>query len=62
MRRYLGDPIDARLFEKKFGDMLNAEGEWNLTVRRKDTDVFVRLVSLNKHHDGIGTEVSKNSL
>lgn len=58
VRRHLGGPIETRHFEKKFDGMLCAKEEWHFTMRRKDTQAFVGLVSLNDHQDGIGTEIS----
>lgn len=58
VRRYLGGPIESRHFEKKFEGMLSAKEEWHFTMKRKDTQAFVGLVSLNDHQDGIGTEIS----
>ena len=59
VRRYLGGSIKTEDFPKKFQEMIEArppESYW--VVREKETDAFIGLVSIARHHDGIHYEVS----
>ncbi|GEL76445.1 GNAT family N-acetyltransferase [Tenuibacillus multivorans] len=58
VRQYLGGTIDEQAFRGKFQALLTDETSWYWVVRLKHHNDFIGLVSLDKHHDQVSTEVS----
>ncbi|ERK30740.1 GNAT family N-acetyltransferase [Clostridium intestinale] len=59
VREFLGGVVTEERYNNIFEEMLNANEESiYLTVRYNTTDELVGLVSLDKHHDGVSTEIS----
>ncbi|WP_315111324.1 GNAT family N-acetyltransferase [Clostridium intestinale] len=59
VREFLGGVVTKKRYNNIFEEMLSANEESiYLTVRNNTTDELVGLVSLDKHHDGVSTEIS----
>jgi ribosomal-protein-alanine N-acetyltransferase len=58
VRRFLGGPLDSDRFNTKFEAILNPMDGHQWIVRLKETEEFVGMFSLDKHHDGQDTELS----
>ncbi|MEC2158710.1 GNAT family N-acetyltransferase [Virgibacillus halodenitrificans] len=59
VRKFLGGPIQEASIKNSFAKMLTSNtSDVHLTVKEKNTDQFIGLISLDMHHDGISTEVS----
>lgn len=59
VRQFLGGIIEEHTYKIKFDNMIDAEKQdLYLVVRYKDDNQFIGLVSLDRHHDGISTEIS----
>ena len=59
VRRFLGGVISKTDFDNNFNNMFSPEGDlFYWAVRLKDNNEFIGLVSLDKYHDGLSTEVS----
>jgi ribosomal-protein-alanine N-acetyltransferase len=58
VRRFLRGPLDWDGFNTKFEAMLNAMDDHQWVARLNETEEFVGLFSLDKHHDGQDTELS----
>lgn len=59
VRKYLGGVVNEERFICIFKEMLNVvEDSIYLVVRNNINGEFIGLVSLDKHHDGVNTEVS----
>lgn len=59
VRKYLGGIISNESFNNSFRNMLTCEASaFYWIVRLKDKDEVIGLVSLDKYHDGVSTELS----
>lgn len=59
VRKFLGEIVTSERFESNFNGMLTSdENSFYWVVRLKDTNEFIGLVSLDKHHDGVSIELS----
>ena len=59
VRKFLGGVVSNERFKSSFTDMLTFEEDsFYFVVRLKDNNEVIGLVSLDKHHDGVSTEVS----
>ena len=59
VRRFLGGIVSSERFDNSFNSMLNSDkNSMYLVIRLKDNDEFIGLISLDKHHNGLDTEVS----
>lgn len=59
VRRFLGGISSSERFDNKFNDMVfSEENLFYWVVRLKDSNEFIGLVSLDKHHDDLNTEIS----
>lgn len=59
VRKYLGGVVSTESFNNSFRNILTYDDSaFYWIVRLKDKDTFIGLVSLDKHHDGVSTEVS----
>lgn len=59
VRAFLGGVVTEERYNNIFEELLNSNDESiYLTVRSNTTDELVGLVSLDKHHDGVSTEIS----
>jgi len=58
-REFLGGIVDSERYDNNFSKMVTYDnGSIYWVVRHNATNEFVGLVSLDKHHDGLNTEVS----
>lgn len=58
VRKFLGGPVSTESYECSFREMVNADDSLYWTVRLKNTNEFIGLISLDTHHDGISKELS----
>lgn len=59
VRRFLGGVGSKEDFDNNFNDMLSLEDDsFYWAIRLKDNNEFIGLVSLDKYHDDLNTEVS----
>ena len=59
VRRFLGGIVSREGFDNMFNSILNSDtNSMYLVIRLKESNEFIGLVSLDKHHDGLDTEVS----
>lgn len=59
VREFLGGPVSEEVYREKFKKMLISESfQIYWVIRQKDSSLFVGLISLDLHHDGVSTEVS----
>lgn len=59
VRRFLGGVPSQEIFESNFNGMLSCEDDlFYWVVQLKDNNEFIGLVSLDKYHDGLNTEIS----
>lgn len=59
VRKFLGGVVSNERFNNSFNDMLTCDEEcFYWVVRLKDNSEVIGLVSLDKYHDGVNTEVS----
>lgn len=58
VRKFLGGPVSIASYECSFREMLNTDDSLYWTIRLKSTNIFVGLISLDTHHDGISKELS----
>lgn len=59
VRQFLGGIVEEKIYRIKFSDMCGANNNsFYWTIRQKDDNQFIGLVSLDLHHDGISTEIS----
>lgn len=59
VRRFLGGVCSTERFDENFNDMVFSEdGSFYWIVRLRESNKFIGLVSLDKHHEGLDTEVS----
>lgn len=59
VRRFLGGVCSTERFDENFNDMVFSEdGSFYWIVRLKESNEFIGLVSLDKHHEGLDTEIS----
>ncbi|AIF42817.1 GNAT family N-acetyltransferase [Virgibacillus sp. SK37] len=59
VRKFLGGPVQEASIKNSFAKMLTSSAsDVHLTVKEKNTDQFIGLISLDMHHDGISTEIS----
>lgn len=59
VRKFLGGIFSNERFDNNFNNMVFSEEDlFYWVVRLKDSNEFLGLVSLDKHHDALNTEVS----
>lgn len=58
VREFLGGISEPRKSLIRFQEMLGDKDAMHWSVRLKDSNVFVGLINIDKHHDGIEYEVS----
>ncbi|EKN42484.1 hypothetical protein N452_10960 [Clostridium botulinum A2 117] len=59
VRKFLGGIVSNEKFNSSFNDMLTCDdNSFYWVVRLKDNNEVIGLASLDKHHDGLSTEVS----
>lgn len=61
VRKFLGGTIaDEKTFKAKFFDVLenSNRGSLDWVIRATSNDEFIGLITLDRHHDGMNTEVS----
>jgi [ribosomal protein S5]-alanine N-acetyltransferase len=59
VRNYLGGIVSEESYKERFAEMTESSMDnYYWVVRDKKTNSLVGLVSLDKHHDGVSTEVS----
>lgn len=59
VRKFLGGIFSSEKFENNFNNMVFSEDDlFYWIVRLKDSIEFLGLVSLDKHHDDLNTEIS----
>lgn len=59
VRKFLGGIVSTESFNSRFSNMLICdEDSFYWVVRLKDNNQAIGLVSLDKHHDGLSTEIS----
>lgn len=59
VRKFLGGTVSNENFNSSFNDMLTCNNDsFYWVVRLKDNNHIIGLASLDKHHDGLSTEIS----
>lgn len=59
VRKYLGGTVNEDRYKKSFLAMMKGEaGDCYWTVRDKESNDFIALVSIDTHHDGVSKEIS----
>ncbi len=59
VRQFLGGPKDERIIRTEFHQCFRAERfSHNWTIRNREDDSFVGLITLDTHHNGVDAEVS----
>ncbi|PNT92822.1 GNAT family N-acetyltransferase [Clostridium thermosuccinogenes] len=59
VREFLGGPVSEEEFNAKFERMIKSKNDaiyW--VIRQRESSLFIGLISLALHHDGVSTEVS----
>lgn len=58
VREFLGGISDPEKSSTRFEEMLLEKDAIHCSVRLKDNDIFVGIINIDKHHDGVEYEVS----